>query len=163
MRTASYRPAGRQPPVYCRAGKYMLTSCTCTGASTPHRASACRAASCKVNRFRAAQLRASVWFPAGQAASRQASTASRTRSLAFWSATESLAARMCSRRVSAHTASPVCSWVRLQTAACHRLHSKSPSARQMHRCCICRRESILPIKKQTLLLEMISRGWACKR
>ena len=34
MRTASYRPAGRQPPVYCRAGKYMLTSCTCTGAFT---------------------------------------------------------------------------------------------------------------------------------
>lgn len=25
------------------------------------------------------------------------------------------------------------------------------------------RESILPIKKQTLLLEMISRGWVCKR
>ena len=68
-----------------------------------------------------------------------------------------------SRRVSAHTASPVCSWVRPQAAACHRLHSKSPSARQMHRCCICRRESILPIKKQTLLLEMISRGWVCKR
>ena len=28
-----------------------------------------------------------------------------------------VAARMCSRRVSAHTASPVCSWVRPQAAA----------------------------------------------
>ena len=112
----------------------------------------------------AAHARASCALCAGHCCI-TASTASRTRSLALWSATALLAARMCSRRVSAHSAAPASSWVRPQHSACSAPHSAKPASKLAHSSRICRTESGFKkkrtIKKQTPLLEMITRGWVC--
>ena len=64
-----------------------------------------------------------------------------SKAVALWSATASLAARMCSRRVSAHSAAPASSWVRPQHSPCKAPHSAKPASKLAHSSRICRTES----------------------